>query len=674
MAAMALPDPPVDTRHERSVSFAPPEERAHPYPSGDRQPVPVGPGRRSIAAAPPSGAHRDDVSGFPIQYAKVQPPPLREETLARHRLLDWLATKIHHRVILLLADAGYGKTTLLADFSGRTRLRTMWYRLDDDDRDWISLLHHLVAAGREVDPSFAPTTAAMLADTSLTGPTRDAVIDTFMRELQGIAPRGAILIFDDFHLVDGAPDVQRIARELVARAPERLTIVFASRRTPGLPISRLRSIGEVAELTTDDLQFDTDETARLFRDTYGRTLDPDVVADVAARTEGWAASLQLVNAALRDRSPGEIRTFVRSLTGADHELYDYLAEEVVGDLSEDLQEFLMRTSILQVVTPELAEVVTGLDPAIVSGLTAAAERVTLLGRRARGPRTELRYHPLVREFLEARLAREHGVEAVRDLHRTVAAHAEAFDWRIAAHHHWRAEDHSRAHDIIDRSAQSIIGRGEYLVAAPFVADLPESDRRASFEVVLSRSEFKRGDIRAAIDHAERAVRIDERSEAAQANIASLSLTIGDAVSAEKAARRLAGITSDPIWLGIAEGLIDMVEASTDGDIRESIGRLETIAKTQHALRQSHFEGISFLNLAESFRARGLAAETVSAASRAIDLLEASSAGAEIASARAITAWGQAHAADRSSLDHHRFGPSREESSYPGRRSAGGSGA
>ena len=90
---------------------------------------------------------------YPIQLAKVQRPALRDETLARDRLLDWLAAKIHDRVILILADAGYGKTTLLADFARRTRLRTLWYRLEDDDRDWIAFLNHLVAAGREHDPS-----------------------------------------------------------------------------------------------------------------------------------------------------------------------------------------------------------------------------------------------------------------------------------------------------------------------------------------------------------------------------------------------------------------------------------------------------------------------------------------------------------------------------------------
>src|SRR6476661_68020 len=174
---MSGPDLPVDTQRERSVSFARPTLTGVRQAPGERSLVPVGPGRRSTIASQVSGAHRDDVSGFPIQYAKVQPPPLREETLARHRLLDWLAAKIHQRVVLLLADAGYGKTTLLADFSGRTRLRTLWYRLDDDDRDWISFLSHLIAAGREHDPAFAPTTGAMLSDFATGGPTREAATD-----------------------------------------------------------------------------------------------------------------------------------------------------------------------------------------------------------------------------------------------------------------------------------------------------------------------------------------------------------------------------------------------------------------------------------------------------------------------------------------------------------------
>ncbi len=242
--------------------------------------------------------------GYDVQLAKVQRPPLRDETLERPRLLDWLRIKVHGRVVLLLADAGYGKTTLLADFSRRTRLRTLWYRLDETDRDWTSFLRHLVAAGQEHDPDFAPATSALLREIGVTGPGRETVLDAFLRELPTIAAEGAVLIFDDFHLVDDAADVRHIARELLTRGPERLTLVFASRRAPAVQLSRLRTAGEVAELDTDALRFDAAETAQLFNQTYGRNLEPDVLVDLAHRTEGWIASLQLVHAALRDRSPG----------------------------------------------------------------------------------------------------------------------------------------------------------------------------------------------------------------------------------------------------------------------------------------------------------------------------------------------------------------------------------
>ena len=172
------PDLVVDTPRERSLSFGRPETRPPLRPVPERSPIPVGPGRGPDPAPPRSGPLRDEVNGFPIQLAKVQRPALRDQTLERPRLLDWLHAKVHGRVVLVLADAGYGKTTLLADFSRRSRMRTLWYRLDDDDRDWVSFLHHLVAAGREHDPAFAPATVGLLAEIGASGPGREVVLDT----------------------------------------------------------------------------------------------------------------------------------------------------------------------------------------------------------------------------------------------------------------------------------------------------------------------------------------------------------------------------------------------------------------------------------------------------------------------------------------------------------------
>src|SRR5215212_4525267 len=362
----AMPNHPairlVDTPGTPSVSFAPPEPVAR-GPRGRTSagaPIAVGPGRAASAAAGRAAREPEGGVSYPIQPGKITAPALRDETLARTRLLDWLDIRIHRRVVFVIADAGYGKTTLLADFSRRTRLRTVWYRLDEDDRDWVGFLAHLVAAGREHDPNFAPRTAASLRSLEPGGPTREDAVETFLAELPSITTDGAALILDDFHLADEITDIRSIAREIVVRGPERLSIVFASRRPPAIPVSKLRSLGELAELGIADLRFSDVEMEQLFRDTYGRPLEPDVLTELAKRTEGWAASLTLVQAALRARTPAETRSFVRSLSGARDELHDYLAEEVVGDLPVIHQQFLMRTSILQIVTPELVQVATGL--------------------------------------------------------------------------------------------------------------------------------------------------------------------------------------------------------------------------------------------------------------------------------------------------------------------------
>jgi DNA-binding SARP family transcriptional activator/tetratricopeptide (TPR) repeat protein len=634
MARMPRSESPVDTQRDPSISFPPrhPSRLAqgtHPWPS-----LAVDPARRAAGSLAQESLG-DGVNGYPIQPAKVQGPPLRGQTLARDRLLDWLDAKIHQRVILVLADAGYGKTTLLADFTRRTRLRTLWYRLDDDDRDWISFLSHLVAAGREHDPGFAPTSAAMLSDLSMGGPSREAATDVFLRELPSIAEHGAVLILDDFHLVDESPDVRLIARELVARAPERLTIVFASRRVPSIPLARMRASGEVAELGTDDLRFDAAETARLFSETYGRQLEPDVLADVTARTEGWAASLQLVQAALRDRSPAEIRRFVRSLTGGDQELYDYLAEEVVGDLADDLQQFLMRTSILQVVSPDLAAVVAGLDAVDVARLGAAAERLTLLTRPSRSSRGPQRYHPLVREFLEARLRSVFGAVAVAALHRDVADAARDLDWRIAAHHYREAGDPRSVASTIAAAIPEIMGSGQHAAAADEIDRMPEEARLPVLGLVTSRIQMQQRDNQSAIDTSHAVLETvkpgSQESDYALLNLMTLNLQAGSIDETRLSAARLRETTSSEQLRLIADGTSLMVDATTDGNIETFSKHLRAMAEQQRGVHP-HYFGVTMLNLAIEAISQDQPASALDFAEQAVAVLEETSSRIELAAA------------------------------------------
>jgi DNA-binding SARP family transcriptional activator len=648
-----MPDQPpvrlVDSRRSTFVSFAPPDPVAL-GPRGrtpGRAPTAVGPGRAPIAEPDRDRAEPRGGVTYPIQPGKIQAPALRDETLARTRLLDWLETKIHRRVLFLIADAGYGKTTLLADFSRRTRLRTIWYRLDEDDRDWVGFLAHLVAAGREHDPGFAPRTAGILRSLEPGGPTREDAIETFLAELPSIAGDGAALIFDDFHLADEVGDIRSITKEIVARGPERLSIVFASRRAPAIPVAKLRSLGELAELGIADLRFSDSEMDQLFRETYGRPLEPDVLADLAQRTEGWAASLTLVQAALRERSPAETRSFVHGLSGARDELHDYLAEEVVGDLPEVQQQFLMRTSILQRVTPELAQVASGLDAVEVQSMITEGERLGLLGRRAKRRSAEQRYHPLVREFLEDRLRREIGPAGVNDLHVVVARWAEPTDWQAAAHHWLEAGQGPDVLRVVDANLETIVASGAFALASELYGSVEGSARSAGFEVIASRQASHEGDLELAMAHAVSAATLEPNNDVVVANLMASHVLGGNMLAAAELAESLTADAKSPLMRKVGEASKVLMRASLDGDLIDAAKTFAILAEESRQSSHAHFEGVSELNAAIALTPTGNFADAVIHAHRAIEVLSTTASGSELKSAQFAKAAATAYLGDLS---------------------------
>jgi ATP/maltotriose-dependent transcriptional regulator MalT/DNA-binding SARP family transcriptional activator len=639
----------IDSSREPSVSFAPPDPLVI-GPRGrtraTRAPVAVGPGRAVIATSARVRVDAEDgVSGYPIQPGKVQTPALRDETLARTRLLDWLEVKIHSRVVFVIGDAGYGKTTLLADFSRRTRLRTLWYRIDEEDRDWVGFLSHLVAAGREHDPGFAPSTAALLRSLEPGGTTREDAIETFLAELPSIASDGAVLVFDDFHVADEVADIRLIAREIVTRAPERLSIVFASRRQPAVPVARLRSLGELAEIGIAELRFSESEMEQLFRETFRRPLEADVLAELARRTEGWAASLSLVQAALRERSPAETRSFVRGLSGAHDELHDYLAEEVVGDLPAIHQQFLMRTSILQLVTAELAQVATGLAAIEVQSLLTESERLGLLGRRTERRASGQRYHPLVRELLEARLLRELGDDGVAALHVTVARWAQPWDWRTAAYHYAAASQWNAVRRVLDEAIETIVATGEFSLAAEYIDRLPERRESATTEIIMSRVAALGGDLAEVLGHARRATELEPDRDAAISNMISATFLSGDMRDATEYASRLAAGAQSEALKEIGEAAKAVIESSLHGSIDSTIAGLERLAERNRKRGHLHYEGITLLNTAYLVKVQGDGERALGLALSAADALENSSSSFELMSARLLQAWSKAHLGD-----------------------------
>jgi len=641
----------VDTAIGRSLSFAPPEASIRSTLPNDpdhgprRVPIAVGPGRPAqVSPALPSGGLLGAMPEFPIQISKVQPPPLREQTLARDRLLEWLNVKIHDRVVLLTAEAGYGKTTLLADFARRSRVRCLWFRLDRGDRDWVGFIAHLVAAVRIFVPEFGPATDSLLRETASAAPPLDTVLDAFLRELAGLPSDSTALIFDDFHLVDDAAEIRHIAKELLARAPERLSFVFASRRTPPIRLARLRSLGEVAELSTDDLRFDATETERLFRETYEMRLDPGLIAELSRRTEGWAASLQLVRTALINGDPTEVRAFINSLTGAEGHLYDYLAEEVIGDLPMALQDFLMRTSLLETIDLDLGPIAANLPIEMARSLIDEGERLGLFGRSGARTRHQVRAHPLVREFLHARLTGAIGIHGVNEIHLKIAAAGELRDWRIATHHYLAAGDEQAARRVLSASIETIVATGSYVAAQDLAGGLTAGLTGVAGLILESRVAQQHADVEAALELAEEAHLLDPTSRLGLLNLVTARSLAGDVDGAVMVGHLLERGANDTL-ARIARCFQLTMGTSLEGSIREAIDAVAELAESHRAQSDLHYLGVAETNLAYLKKAAGDVDGARASAEMAVALLAETSAGVELTSARLALAWTMAYQGD-----------------------------
>jgi len=211
---------------------------------------------------------------LPVQGAKIHRPLLRSDVLSRERLNGWLDTAVQGRLALIVAEAGFGKTTLLGDWARQAPRLTAWYRLEPDDRDWLTFIRHLVASGRELDPVFAPDTFASLLQLGPGGPTRTDLVSSLVREFADFGsgtPSGLTLIFDDYHVIDGSEDTDPIVRALLERTGPGFSIVISSRSAPRLPLGRLRARGGVSRLDGSALCFDVPEAVMPTTSPWSRT-------------------------------------------------------------------------------------------------------------------------------------------------------------------------------------------------------------------------------------------------------------------------------------------------------------------------------------------------------------------------------------------------------------------
>lgn len=541
------------------------------------------------------------VNPLPVQPARIHRPPLRPDVLSRERLNGWLEQASGGRLALVVAEAGHGKTTLLADWSRHTRRLTTWYRLEPADRDWLTFIRHLIAGGRELEAAFGIRTLELLQALGPGGPTREELIASIATELADCGrahAQGLTLILDDYHAVDGSPETDPIVKAILDRTGPGFSVVIASRVPPKLPVGKLRARGGVSRLDEDDLHFDLAETDRLFREAYHRPLDPDVVADLRARTEGWAALLTLVRTNLEEQDEPDPRALVAQLSATGGDLYEFLAEEILAALPPPLQRFLERVSVLTAVDVDVAALVDERSAEEVRDAIREAEHLGLLSRPDRG--SPHRFHPLVREFLAARLRDDVGPDAVRRLHLQVADTLAATDWETAAWHYREAGAVEEAAGVVDRAVDRIVASGQFEGARTFLDGSAGPVDRPGALVLRSRLELERGNYARAGELARAAA--DAAQGTPLAGIALLNLTAilaryGFDEQAIASAHSALQATLTEEQRVIAQATLLLSEAQHEGNLELIADLLRGLATQQDRAGHLRYAGITRVNLA-----------------------------------------------------------------------------
>jgi LuxR family maltose regulon positive regulatory protein len=271
----------------------------------------------------------------PLVQTKLYIPKLRRSLVARPRLSGRLGRGAESRLLLISAPAGFGKTTVLAEWLAAAPERSVaWLSLEESDRQPATYWTYLIAALQTVAPAVGGSALELLqsAQASI-----ETLLATVLNELSSV-PDDIYLMLDDYHLVDG-PDIQPGMTFLVEHLPPQVHLVISTREDPALPLARLRARGELVEVRAVDLRFTPEEAAAYLNGAMGLALTPGDVAALEGRTEGWIAALQL--AALSMRGRDDVAGFIADFAGDDRYIVDYLAEEVLQRQPEQTHLFLV---------------------------------------------------------------------------------------------------------------------------------------------------------------------------------------------------------------------------------------------------------------------------------------------------------------------------------------------
>lgn len=390
------------------------------------------------------------MSGDLLQ-TKLYVPRLRPFLVPRSQLIDKLNQELPDAFTLISAPAGSGKTTLLSQFVARLRL-VAWLSLDETDNDSNRFWAYLIAACQSALEGIGESALALLnAPQPLPV---DTIPTLLINDLAG-QKQMLTLILDDYHVIQN-PAIHESVLFLLDYLPENLHVVIATRVDPPWPLARYRVRNRLVEIRMRDLRFNLEEAAAFLNQTMGLNLSTEDVAALEMRTEGWIAGLQLAAIAIQSPQQGsDTSAFVQAFTGSHFYVAEYLVEEILQHQPQNVQTFLLHTSILERLNAGLCNAVTGREDgqATLMALHRANLFITPLDNEGHW----FRYHHLFADLLHARLRQQQPPQEI------IALQLRAVDWyerngyeAAAIRHALAAQDFERAAVLIDHAGQSMI--------------------------------------------------------------------------------------------------------------------------------------------------------------------------------------------------------------------------
>jgi len=374
-------------------------------------PAGASPGKAAEAAVPSAHGAADGARRSihpPLLATKLYRPLPRAHLVRRSHLMERLTEGAQGPLMLLSAPAGFGKTTLLAQWLAERGTRAAWLSLDAGERDPARFLTYLVAAVQTLVLNLGAEVVRLLHSSQ--PPPIETLLTTLLNDLTAI-PDPFVLVLDDYHLVEANP-VDQALTYLVEHLPPHLHLVLATREDPQLPLARFRARGQVTELRAADLRFTPSEAADFLTQVMGLPLSAADIVALEARTEGWIAGLQLAALSLQGRN--DVAGFIAAFTGSHRYVVDYLVEEVLSRQAADVQDFLVRTCILDRLCGPLCDALCERDDS--QAVLAQLERSNLFLVALDEHRQWYRYHHLFAEALRSRLHQIHPA-LVPELHR-----------------------------------------------------------------------------------------------------------------------------------------------------------------------------------------------------------------------------------------------------------------